>query len=268
MIAAEIACALDSALVLAAEGRRCFPCSADKRPMSPRGFRDATTDPAALRELWRRHPGPLVGVPMGAVSGLDALDVDGPRHPEAAVWWAAHQDHLPRTWVHQTRSGGSHLLFRHVPGLRCSASRIAPGIDVRADGGYVVWWPAAGLPVLCDAPHAPWPQWLLDELTRPRAAAPSAPWTPPLDPSRYRAGSRYARGALRNAAERIARAPIGLRNDTLNAETHSLGRLVAAGLLDPQHVADTLASAAIAAGLPPRETEATLRSALGARGLL
>jgi hypothetical protein len=25
--------------------------------------------------------------------------------------------------------------------LRCSRGRIAPGVDVRADGGYVIWWP-------------------------------------------------------------------------------------------------------------------------------
>jgi hypothetical protein len=87
-------------------------------------------------------------------------------------------------------------------------------------------------------------------------------------PSDCLTGSRYAGAALRNAAERIVLAPVGARNHTLNTEAYSIGRLIAEGLLDPQQVADTLASAAIAAGLPPRETEATLRSAFRARGLL
>ena len=29
----------------------CFPCPADKRPATPRGFKDAACDPDALHEL-------------------------------------------------------------------------------------------------------------------------------------------------------------------------------------------------------------------------
>jgi hypothetical protein len=63
--------------------------------------------------------------------------------------------------MHQTPSGGHHLLFKHAPGLRCSTGRIADGIDVKADGGFVVWWPAAFYPVT-EAPVADWPAWLLE----------------------------------------------------------------------------------------------------------
>jgi putative DNA primase/helicase len=46
---------------------------------------------------------------------------------------------LPATWVAQTGSGGYHYWFR-MPNadVRNSASSIGPGIDVRANGGYVV----------------------------------------------------------------------------------------------------------------------------------
>jgi hypothetical protein len=264
--AADNSRALAAALAL---GLPAFSCSANKAPAipGPGGYKHATADPARLRSLWRDYPGPLIGVPMGEASGLDALDIDAPRHPEAADWWLAHRDHLPPTRTHRTRSGGLHLLYRHAPGLRCSAGRIAPGIDVRSSGGFIVWWPAVGLAVASDAPPAPWPQWLLDELM-PRPTRPRPAWAPPSDPSRYRAGSRYAGSALRNATERVARAPVGARNRTLNTEAYGIGRLVAAGLLDGQHVADALAVAAVAAGLLPREVEATLRSAFAARGLL
>src|SRR5262249_4303499 len=58
---------------------------------------------------------------------------------------------------HETRSGGIHLLFRHASSLRCSADdRIAHGVHVRADAGYIIWWPREGLPV-CEAPIAEWP---------------------------------------------------------------------------------------------------------------
>jgi hypothetical protein len=267
MTATETAAALDSALALAAEGRRCFPCRAGKQPATTHGFLDATSDPVALRALWRQYPAPLVGMTTGAASGIDVLDLDLQR-PEAAEWWPAHRHRLPETRVHRTRSGGLHLLFDHAAGLRCTAGSIAPGVDTRADGGYAIHWPAAGLPVLCDAPPAPWPEWLIEELSPPRPAAPSAVWTPSPDPSRYRATSRYASAALLHAAERVAWAPTGSRNRTLNREAYGIGRLVTGRLLDAQVAVDMLAAAAVVAGLSPREIEATLRSALRARGLL
>jgi hypothetical protein len=146
--------------------------------------------------------------------------------------------------------------------VRCTAGVIAPGVDTRGDGGYIIWWPAAGLPVLCDAPPAIWPAWLLADLTLPHASRPA--WTLPAAPPR---GARYAGAALRHAAERVARAPAGGRNTTLNAEAFGLGRFIASGLLVGQDVADVLAAAAVDAGLAPREIEATLRSAFAARGL-
>jgi hypothetical protein len=59
----------------------------------------------------------------------DALDID-PRHG-GDVWYAANLSRLPRTRTHQTRSGGLHILFDHADGVRSSAGKIAPGIDVR-----------------------------------------------------------------------------------------------------------------------------------------
>jgi hypothetical protein len=138
MTAAGIGMALGAALALAAEGRKCFPCAASKKPATPHGFLDAQDDPVALRELWEQYPAPLVGMPTGEASGIDALDIDAPRHPEAAEWWARHHYRLPTTRTHRTRSGGRHVLFRHAAGLRCWTGWPVLGIDGRADGGYVV----------------------------------------------------------------------------------------------------------------------------------
>jgi hypothetical protein len=152
--------------------------------------------------------------------------------------------------------------------MRCWTRRPVAGVDGRADGGYVVWWPATGEAVICDVPPAPWPEWLLNELMPRAPANPTAAWEPPVALSDHRARSRYADGALRHAVSRVARAPIGSRNDALNSEAYGLGRLVAAEVLDAQTVADALAAAAMAAGLASREVEATLRSAFAACGLL
>ena len=48
----------------------------------------------ALRELWSRYAGPLVGVRTGHSSGIDVLDLDR-KHREATVWWTSHRDRLP-----------------------------------------------------------------------------------------------------------------------------------------------------------------------------
>jgi len=235
----------------------CFPCLASKAPACPGGFTAATTNPEALRGLWRRYPGPLVGVPTGEPSGVAALDLDTLKHAEAAEWLDAHKAKLPITRVHQTRSGGWHVLFQHKPGLRNSAGKIAPGVDVRANGGYVIWWPSAGLPVF-NADHcAPWPDWIEAPAPQPRVPLPSMP-------NHERHSDAYALGALRNAVIRVTSAGEGSRNSRLNAEAFCMARFIAAGALDASTIAEALAYAAASAGLSATEIAATLNSAMRA----
>jgi Bifunctional DNA primase/polymerase, N-terminal len=126
---------LAAALQLAAEGRPVFPCAVStKCPATPHGFKDACTDSAMIEKLWRDHPGGLIGVPTGADSGIDALDLDA-KHEEAKTWWHDNRHRLPRTRTHKTRSGGLHLLFQHDDTMRCSAGKIVLGVDTRAAGG-------------------------------------------------------------------------------------------------------------------------------------
>ncbi|WP_148360731.1 bifunctional DNA primase/polymerase, partial [Acidisphaera rubrifaciens] len=129
----------------------------------------------------------LIGMPTGEASGLDVLDVD-PRHG-GDVWHAANMHRLPETRLHRTQSGGLHLLFIHAPGVRNSESKIAPGIDVRGDGGYAIIPPSPGYVVEHDAPPAHWPDWLLIEALPPPPPprAPSGPHPRPvaLDVNRH-----------------------------------------------------------------------------------
>jgi hypothetical protein len=127
-----------------------FPCNEAKEPLVARGFKSA--------RLNVKHDGwPLIGFPTGEASGIDVLDVD----PRGRAWFDANFDAMPQTRAHQTQRG-LHLLFAHAPGLRCSTSGIADGIDVRAEGGYAIWWPREGLPIE-DFPICEWPEWLLKE---------------------------------------------------------------------------------------------------------
>jgi hypothetical protein len=252
MTVETIARALGGARMLASKGRPCFPCAGNKRPTSPRGFFDASADPVALRELWSKCPGPLVGVRTGKASGIDVLDLDR-KHCEAAEWWMTHRDSLPVTRVHRTRSGGLHLLFLHAPDIRCSASKIAPGVDVRGDGGYVIWWPTAGLPVLCDAPLSPWPEWLRVQLISPQRPLASRATVPDG-----------------HALTRLVRVVAGAREGERNGLTYwaacRAGEMVASGLFDADVAVALITEAAIRAGLPRVEAERTARSGIRTAG--
>jgi hypothetical protein len=252
VIIADTIRALGDALMLASEGRHCFPCTSSKRPATPHGFLDASADPVALRELWARYAGPLVGVRTGRTSGIDILDLDR-KHREAMVWWASHRDRLPVTRVHRTRSGGLHLLFQHAPDIRCSAGRIAPGIDVRGDGGYFIWWPATGLPVLSSATLAPWPDWLCAQLLASQRAVTSRIAVPDGH-------------AVMRLVQLIARARTGERNNLTYWAACRAGEMVASGLLGADAAAAVTAEAATRAGLPRSEAERTALSGIRATG--
>lgn len=165
---------IPAALELAARGLPVFPCVTEtKAPTTPKGYKDASTDPEIIKRLWRDHPGGLIGVPTGKVIGLDILDLDFGKHQTARDWWRQHRHRIPRTRVHRTRSAGVHLFFQHNDLIRCTAGKISLGVDTRADGGYIIWWPAADLPVLSEAPPTPWPDWLLEQFRpKPRTSSP------------------------------------------------------------------------------------------------
>ena len=250
--------ALQAALSLAERGFACFPCLSSKAPACPNGFKDATTDQEALRSLWLQYPAPLVGVVTGAASGMDVLDID-PRHG-GDTWLAENLANLPTTRTHHTRSGGLHLFFKHRTGIRNSANRIASGVDVRGDGGYILWWPASGFEVQNEGVLADWPEFLAAKLLPPPRK--------PIPPMPNAQCSRpYVQAALTRAMQTVATAPDGSRNHTLNSEVWSLARFIQTGELGAQHIATALASAALAAGLGRQETIRTIASALRARGV-
>lgn len=80
-----------------------------------------------------------VGIVTGPLSGVLVLDVDG---PEGAVELRKH-GHPPTPMV-RTATGGLHLYFKHPDDEVKTRIRIAPGLDVKASGGYVVAPPSIG----------------------------------------------------------------------------------------------------------------------------
>ena len=258
---------LAAAIELGKQGYACFPCRADKRPSCTHGFLDASTHDENLKALWSEFPGPLVGVATGNPSQIAVPDVDA-KHTEAREWWATHRPRLPLTRTHRTRSGGLHLIFGDHDGLKCSASKIAKGVDVRANGGYAIWWPAAGCQVLSDAPIAPWPDDLLEALAEPASAAPLPPLAAPTKlPHRVPGDLRPALHRVLGLGRIVANAGEGERNRILFWATCRTREMIAAGELDQPsavEVIEALHAAAIRAGLPNREAERTIKSAMRA----
>jgi hypothetical protein len=248
----SVASAKAAALQLAEEGFPCFPCGSSKRPASPHGFKDASADPATLRVLWRKHPGELVGVATGWISGIDVLDLDV-KHPEAKRWWENNQHRFPLTRIHQTRSGGVHLLFQRHDLIRCTAGKIALGVDTRGEGGYLIWWPATGLPILSKAAPATWPDWFLSEF-RPKSR-PAAPIS--RIPDNHLIG---------NLCRLVAGASEGERNSRTFWAACRMGEMVASGLLNADAAVAVIAEAATRAGLSRAEAERTARNGLSAGG--
>ena len=228
---------IEIARMLAAQGFPVFPCGRKKQPAIPkkeggRGFLDATCDPGEVAALFARVPrASMVGVPTGDVSGFDVLDIDY-RH-NGGVWEDANRYQIPKTRIHRTLSGGKHYIFRHAPGVRNSASKktLAQGVDVRGDGGYVIFPPTNGYTIIDNSDPAEWPDWLL-ELVLNRPIEPIRDQLPPqaLADARLDGLKRSILGRVANAAE-------GQKHYCLRNAALSLGGIAArAGLSDEQAV--------------------------------
>ena len=115
------------------------PCkSPGKHPRLAHGLRDASRDPADLRIWWNRWPESNVGVCTGSASGFWVLDID-PRNggDDSLADLILEHGELPETLIAHTGGGGRHFFFRIPPdGVRCG--KLADGIDIKGDGGYVV----------------------------------------------------------------------------------------------------------------------------------
>jgi len=107
----------------------------DKRPLLDwQKYQDQQATEEEIREWWNRWPDANIGLVTGTVSGLVVLDLDD---PEAVK--LVKQQGVPPTVVASTGKGW-HIYFQHPgqPVVNAVALGGVKGLDVRADGGYVV----------------------------------------------------------------------------------------------------------------------------------
>lgn len=112
--------------------------SLGKHPWTRHGLKEASRDPADARVWWTRWPQANIGVRTGEISGFWVLDID-PRNggdDQLADLELEHGE-LPPTLMAHTGGGGRHYFFRLPPeGISCG--KLAEGIDIKGEGGYVV----------------------------------------------------------------------------------------------------------------------------------
>ncbi len=200
-------------------------------PIEPRGkrplvswleFQSRCPTQAEVMRWFEQRPNANVGIVTGAVSGVVVLDVDE-RHGgfESLSQLEILHGPLPLTAEALTGGGGRHLYFTHPGGIVHNRVAVAPGIDVRGDGGCVVAPPSLHP---CGRPYA----W-----ARARSPEEAALAAPPrwllhlLQPEGGRAGHPLAH--WRDLVRR--RVPEGARNSTIaSLAGHLLWHRVDAGV--------------------------------------
>ncbi len=150
--------------------------SAGKHPRTRHGLKEASCSPDRIWSWWRRWPEANVGICTGRASGLVVLDVDDRHGGDASLeTLEATYDQLPPTLTVHSGGGGRHLYFQH-PGVYIPNSAQLgglSGLDVRADGGYIVAPPSlhqSGLRYRWEEPRHPLatlPAWLGELLAPP-----------------------------------------------------------------------------------------------------
>lgn len=241
---------------------------AEKAPYTTFGLKDATRS-SRIIDIWfnERHPAAVIGIPTGEKLGGWVLDLD--RHGDRdGHKWLAEQEAihgpLPETARASTANGGTHIIFKHVDGVRNRAA-IAPGVDTRGDGGYIVGpgsvmadgrryeWinhDGDGMPCFADAPA-----WLIDlVITKAAPAVEARPREYTYQPEDTGA-ARYAARAMDMELTKLSTSPKGQRGQQLFASACSIGELVAGGHLSRSEAEAGLIDAAQANGLVATDGE-------------
>ncbi|MFT8396001.1 bifunctional DNA primase/polymerase [Propionibacterium sp.] len=245
---------------LAAAGVPVFPCLVEgKRPLTRRGFLDASNDPEQVAAWWSRTPGANIGIPTGAPSGVVVVDVDvhGDHDGRAAYQRATDAGLVDGAGLLvRTPTGGAHVYFPATPGSEQRSWQAATaGVDFRGDGGYII---------------APPSRRIIDgHVRRYEVADIAAHSVGPVDAARLRnyldprpvAPPRANSNSTDVDSERLAAWVAGRGEGERNRGLFWAACRLAENGLSPADALNALGAAARWAGLGDREITTTVRSA-------
>jgi hypothetical protein len=137
-----------AALALAKLGLHVFPCNSSKKPTIEAWEQNATANSLQIEAKWQSNPHLLPAIPTSAHSivVIDCDVKDGKNGiAEFRTLCAAHSIDLSTAFVVETPSKGLHFYFRSEQTFVGEVEKVAPGVDVRSHGNYVIA-PGATLP--------------------------------------------------------------------------------------------------------------------------
>jgi putative DNA primase/helicase len=119
----------------------------DKHPRIDDWPTQATTNPIQINKWWAKWPNANIGIACGP-SNLVVIDCDVKHDKNGIESWRdllIEHGFKDDTIIQLTPSGGEHFVFgsNGHGTIRNSTSKLGPGIDVRADGGYIVVAPSS-----------------------------------------------------------------------------------------------------------------------------
>ena len=99
-----------------------------------------------INRLFAPFPNAMVAVPTGLVNGITVIDFDIRDSYNGVSNFIQEGFKIPKTAGAKTPSGGFHLYFDSGDELiPNSVSKLAIGVDVRGDGGYVIAPPSQSI---------------------------------------------------------------------------------------------------------------------------
>lgn len=174
--------ALDLALKYSQLGWQSFQLRERDKVPAVRWADVATIEANMISGWWEHNPNANIGIACGKRSGIVVLDVDKEKGGYESLYDLQERyGKLPDTPVSKTGSGGEHLFFSYPnhTDIRNSAGKLGPGLDIRANGGYVVAPPSIHpngnryewVVLPSQTPLAAMPEWMIELLHEKQAIA-------------------------------------------------------------------------------------------------
>lgn len=165
-----------------------FPIAPNKKapPLIPYFPTSATRDKIKIKIWWGNCPTSNIGISTTRFKESEALlvvDIDqnpkkGKMGEDGIFLLELKGMEFPTTLEQRTPSGGRHLIYKTKTAVKQSVGKLAPGIDIRSYGGYILGAGSVlsnGIYVLGDGEIVDAPEWLVSYCDRPTPKSDNIP---------------------------------------------------------------------------------------------